>query len=99
MSKSLLADFEMMKKRGDLGFSSMKVAPDFSKRSVSDIMTEEIIVRAPDKMMQLVNGFLILAWRNDLIVINIDKLGILQEETGGTLEEHFRHIELKIEQL
>ena len=76
----------MMKKRGDLGFSSLKVAPDFSKRSVSEIMSEDIILRAPDKMMQVVNGFLILAWRNDLIVINIDKLGILAKEKGSLLE-------------
>ena len=49
-------------------------------------MSEDIILRAPDKMMQVVNGFLILAWRNDLIVINIDKLGILAKEKGSLLE-------------
>lgn len=58
---------------------------------MSEILTGEIIERAPDKMMQIDSGFLILAWRNDLVVIGIKALGILDADEDG---KNFKHIDL-----
>ena len=54
-------------------------------------MSREIIDRAPDKMMQIDHNFLILAWRNDLVVVNIQALGVLGEDVDG---KNFKHIDL-----
>lgn len=83
-----------MKSRGDLRKNSMKVAPEvYAKpsKSVSEILSREIIERAPDKMLQIDNGFLILAWRNDLVVLNIEALGVLGDDDEET---NFKHIDL-----
>ena len=44
------------------------------------MMSEDIIERAPDKMMQIVDGYLVLAWQNDIIIVNFEKEGILKDE-------------------
>ena len=44
-------------------------------------MSEEIIHRAPDKMMQMTaEGYLVFAWQNDLSIINCAELGIFNEQ-------------------
>lgn len=43
------------------------------------MMSEKIINRAPDKMVQIQDNFLILAWRNDLIVIDLKPLGFFDD--------------------
>ena len=71
-----------------------KVVPGLyheEQHSVSDLLSEQIIVRAPDRMLQLVDGFLVLAWLNDLIIIDCEKEGILQDELGF---KNFKHIDL-----
>ena len=84
-----------MKSRGELNPKSSKVAPYFydeEKKSVSDLMSEEIIKRAPDKMMQMTaERFLIFAWLNDVAIVNCDKLGILNEDSQN---DCFKHIQL-----
>ena len=55
-------------------------------------MSEEIIKRAPDKMMQMTaERFLIFAWLNDVAIVNCDKLGILNEDSQN---DCFKHIQL-----
>ena len=58
---------------------------------MSDLLSEEIIERAPDRMLQLVDGVLILASLNKLIIIDCVKEGILHDESGI---ENFRHTDL-----
>ena len=48
-------------------------------------------------MMQLVDGFLVLAWLNDLIIVNCEEEGILQDEPGSF--ENFKHIKLQFDKL
>ena len=46
-------------------------------------------------MMHLVDGVIILAWLNDLIIIDCEDEGILQgDEPEGFGEENFKHIQL-----
>lgn len=72
-----------MYKRGELkGRRISKISPavhEIKEESVSQIMKDTIIKRGPDKMMQIQDNFLILAWRNDIIVINLRSLGILDD--------------------
>ena len=95
ISQNIEHDVSITNSRGELRTNSMKkVTPEIyygEKNSVSDLLSEEIIKRAPDRMLQLVDGFLILAWLNNLIIINCEEEGILQDEPGF---ENFKHIEL-----
>jgi len=84
----------------DVYHNSNKVRADVDvvPKCVSEIMSEDIIQRAPDKMLQLVDGFLVLAWLNNLIIVNCTKLGIFKEQDDG-YSENYEQFDLKHEQL
>ena len=94
-------DIELMKSRGDFSKNSMKIAPEVlhqNDHSLSDIMSEEIINRAPDKMLQIIDGFLILAWNTELIIINMTPHGVFDRISSGEID-HYKHIELEKNEL
>ena len=96
-----VADFDLMKSRGELMRASKKIAPEELKKveySVSELIGNNIVERAPDKMLQVDNNYLLLAWRNDLIVFNLSGHGII-DEFPVEIHANFTEIHLKREDL
>ena len=65
---------------------------------MNELIGESIVDRAPDKMLQIDNNFLLLAWRNDLIVFNLAGHGIV-DEFPVDIKANFTEIHLKNEDL
>ena len=75
---------------------------DFNKRSVSEMHGEEIVVRAPDKMIDFLQNNILLAFRDLLIYCNVEKYHIDDPENAPknpNEDSHFVDIEIKQDQL
>ena len=86
-----------MKSRGELNVRSLKVAPEAimeREKFVSEMLGNELVERAPDKMIQVQGSYLLFAWRNDLIVVNIGGQGIV-EELENDVKANFTEIVLQ----
>ena len=51
-----------------------------STQSVSQIYQDSLIKRAPDKMIDYVQGFILLAYRNSIIYLNVQKFTSQESE-------------------
>ena len=57
--------------KGVLQQSAIKMAQTDSTNSVNSIFSTRIIERAPDKMIDFLDGFILLAWRDSLVYFRV----------------------------
>ena len=49
---------------------------NFSGQSISEAYGDKLITRAPDKMIDILQGNLMLAWRDMVIYCNVNQYGV-----------------------
>ena len=49
------------------------------QKSIYEIFGDELVNRAPDKMVDLLQGFLMVAYRDSIIYVNVNQYGVVDE--------------------
>ena len=109
-----MPDFEMMKSLGEIKPDEVeededtgifdgifKWGDDQRKKSVTEIFKNQLIRRSPDKMIDYMCGFILLAYRNRIIYLDVRKYQIDSEDSRPDLveatiqDEDYDFLELK----
>ena len=83
------------------GINIFGSSEDKNKKSVTQIFNNQLIRRSPDKMIDFMCGFILLAYRNKIIYLDVRKHNIDEEDSRPDLveatiqDEDFDFIELK----
>ena len=84
--------------------SSSEVHP---RQNVSELFGKDIIKRAPDKMIDIIDNHILLAYRNSIIYLDVSQYGIYNDDirvrddlkAERMHDEHFIPINVEREQL
>ena len=63
-----------------------KLARTDCEESVNEIFSERIIKRAPDKMIDFLDGHILLAYRNSIFYLDVSDYGVIDGNVPNSLK-------------
>ena len=96
-SLALREAFRSAKMKDDVDDDMLTTMTAANRKSVNEIFGDEIIMRAPDKMVDLLQGFIMVAYRDAIIYVNVNPYGILDENKlpANAKDNSFYEVDLK----
>ena len=68
------------------GLNASKLARTDCEESVNEIFSERIIKRAPDKMIDFLDGHILLAYRNSIFYLDVSDYGVIDGNVPNSLK-------------
>ena len=73
------ADIEGKKKTKE-SMNKVSSSEAFPRQNVSELFGKDIIKRAPDKMIDIIDNHILLAYRNSIIYLDVSQYGIYNDD-------------------
>ena len=96
-SQALKEAFRSAKIKDDVDDDLLTTMTAADRKSVNEIFGDEIIRRAPDKMVDLLQGFIMVAYRDAIFYCNVNPYGVVDETQlpSNAKDNLFYEVDLK----